>query len=79
MPSVSFLALLYWLKTTGLSGRMGTGQVDFLAISFSHQGSIQYFTILGDVCFRFSIDPLFQIKKVEGRDFFFFFLMYPGI
>lgn len=47
--------------------------MDMLDIFLSQKESFPYETILGDVCFRFSIDPIYQIKKVEGRDFHFFF------
>ena len=79
VPAVYLLALLDQLKTAGLSGSTTMVQMDVLAILSSQKGGLQYFTTLGDVCFRFSVDPLYQIKKVERKDFRFFFLRYPRI
>lgn len=79
VPAVCFLASLDQLKTAGLSGSTGVVHMDVLAVLFSEKGGLQYFTALGDVCFRFSVDPLYLIKKVERKDFRFFFLRYPSI
>lgn len=72
--AVSFLPHCTGYKHLGHSCGTEVVQVDFLAIFFSQKESFQYFMRLGDVYFRFPVDPLHQIKKTEGRDSYFFFL-----
>lgn len=48
-------------------------KVDILTIVLSQREHFWYFTIRGDVCFKFFVDPIYQMKKVEVWDFCLFF------